>query len=101
MEGEIEEDKVYYATKKFDGLRCVIIKENDKVNIFTRSGQLIEGLVEIEEDCKYLMNDRVYDGELLAENPEGLNSKELYKKTMKIARKKGVKTGLEFHMFDF
>lgn len=89
------------ATKKLDGNRaCVFVRENGVIEIFSREGHLLEGLIEIEEAFAKFPRGQVYDGELLATNEEGLNSKALYKKTSSIMRKKGVKKGLEFHAFD-
>src|SRR5699024_9289369 len=41
-----------------------------------------------------------YDGELIAENPDKLPSKELFNLTQTIVRKKGIKSGLNFIIFD-
>jgi DNA ligase-1 len=62
------EDKVkgeFIVTQKLDGVRCVIIKENDNIKIFSRQGQPIEDLIEIQEEAKLLPNNMVYDGELI------------------------------------
>lgn len=89
------------ATKKLDGNRCVIFVNDDgSVQIFSREGHLMEGYVEIEEAFKGFPSGLVFDGEILATNEEGLNSKDLFKKTSKIVKKKGIKEGLEFHAFD-
>lgn len=96
------EGQEFILTPKLDGMRCIIIKDNDNIEIYSRQGQLIEGLVEIEEEVKSKIEvDRVVlDGELLLKNDKNLHSKDLYRETMKMARKKGVKTGLQFHCFD-
>lgn len=99
FEGKIDGNE-FIVSQKLDGCRCVLIKENGELKIFSRQGQSMEGLVEIEEEAKLLLDNMVYDGELLAQNPDGLSSKELYSVTMKKSRKDGVKTGLEFHCFD-
>lgn len=89
------------ATKKLDGNRaCIFTRENGKIEVYSREGHLLEGLVEIEAVFAQFPKGQVYDGELLATNEEGLNSKDLYKKTSSIMRKKGLKKGLEFHAFD-
>ncbi|KEK23876.1 hypothetical protein BAGA_05390 [Bacillus gaemokensis] len=89
------------ATKKLDGNRaCIFVRDNGVIEIFSREGHLLEGYVEIKEAFAQFPKGQVYDGELLATNEEGLNSKDLYKKTSSIMRKKGVKKGLEFHAFD-
>lgn len=89
------------ATKKLDGNRALVfVRENGKIDIYSREGHKLEGFVELEEEFKYFPRGQVYDGEILATNEEGLNSKELFKKTSKIIKKKGEKRGLEFHAFD-
>jgi DNA ligase 1 len=89
------------ATKKLDGNRCAIFVNDDgSVQLYSREGHLMEGYVEIEEAFKEFPKGQVYDGEVLATNEEGLNSKDLFKKTSKIVKKKGEKKGLEFHAFD-
>lgn len=91
----------FIITTKLDGNRIVAIKQSESnIKFFSRQGQPIEDLVEIEEELKRLPVGYVYDGELLATNIEKLSSKDLYRKTMQIGRKDGIKKGLEFHMFD-
>lgn len=51
-------------TQKFDGLRCTARVEDGNVQLFSRQGQLYEGLIELEEELAQLPNG-VYDGELL------------------------------------
>lgn len=97
------EDRIkgeFIVTTKLDGLRCVIIKEDGGIKIFSRQGQLIEQLVEILEESAKLPDNMVYDGELLLRNDKGLASKDLYRATMKEARKDGIKKNLVFNCFD-
>ena len=88
------------ATKKLDGNRCVVFVRNDGVTLYTREGHIMEGFIEIEEAFSTFKSGFVYDGEILATNEEELNSKDLFQKTNKIVKKKGIKTGVEFHAFD-
>lgn len=90
----------FIITQKLDGNRLIIIKENDEIRFYTRQGKEMTGLIEIEKDMKELPNGFVYDGELIAENPNNLPSDELFNITMKEARKKGIKKGLVFNCFD-
>jgi DNA ligase-1 len=60
----------------------------------------IVSLPEIEADAKLLLDNMVYDGELIAENIDNLPSDELFRITMTKARKDGIKTGLIFNCFD-
>ncbi|MGL6080925.1 MAG: RNA ligase family protein [Gammaproteobacteria bacterium] len=93
-------DGEFFVTLKLDGNRCLVVREGDSVKFFTRKGQQIEGLVELEEQFKEFATDMVYDGELLLEEIEGVESGELFRMTQKIVRKDGEKKGLHFHMFD-
>lgn len=90
----------FILTQKLDGTRLAIIKENGNVKCFSRQGQPVEGLIEILEDMKDFPDNIVLDGELIAENPDNLPSDELFRLTMKIARKDGDKKGLIFNCFD-
>jgi DNA ligase-1 len=96
-EGKLEGE--FYLTTKLDGIRCVLIVEGTDVKMFTRQGQPIEGLVEIEAEARHFL-DGVYDGELIALSDTLTDSKDLYKLTSKIVRKDGIKTGVVFHVFD-
>jgi len=92
--------KEYIVTEKLDGLRCVLIKENGSISIFSRQGQQFEGLVDIETEAAKLDDNMVYDGELILRNDNNLKSKDLYRATMKVARKDGIKENLILNMFD-
>lgn len=90
----------FYVTLKLDGIRCVAIKKDGAVQFFTRQGQPIDDLIEIEEDIASRFADNfVYDGELLLK-PNGMNSADLFRATQKVVRKDGIKKGLAFHVFD-
>jgi DNA ligase-1 len=90
----------FIVTTKLDGIRCVIIKENEALSVFSRQGQPIDDLVEILDEAKYLTDGYVYDGELILNNDKGLVSKDLYRETVKVARKDGEKKNLIFNCFD-
>jgi len=90
----------FYTTLKLDGIRCIAIKNGNSIQFFTRQGQPIDGLVEIEEELKNIsLVNYVLDGELLLK-PNGMNSADLFRATQKVVRKDGIKTGLDFHVFD-
>ncbi|MDY7043624.1 hypothetical protein RVS70_05335 [Virgibacillus sp. M23] len=94
-------EKRVIATKKLDGNRVVVfVKDNGKVELYSREGHKLEGYVEIEEAFTVFPKGQAYDGELLAINDEGLNSRDLFTKTSRIVKKKGLKTGVEFWAFD-
>ena len=59
---------------KLDGHRMCAIKENNIVRFYTRQGQLIEGLIDIEEEFKDVPNGIVLDGELLLKNDNNLGN---------------------------
>lgn len=87
-------------TQKLDGQRLCIIKDNGKIDMMTRNGQTVTGLIEIENEIKQLP-DGVYDGELMLDNINNLPSKTLFTETIKVTRKDGDKTGIIFHVFDY
>lgn len=97
------EGQHFYLTEKLDGIRCIAIVREDEIKLYSRQGQPIEGLVEIEDDLAAVyMNAKecVLDGELLVSDREGIPSKEQYKRTTMIVRKDGVKTGITYNVFD-
>lgn len=87
------------VTEKLDGVRRILIKENGVSRFYSRSGHEDTGLVEILEEAKYLPNNFVYDGELLAKGTFK-DSIALRQATNSIANLKGNKTGLTFNVFD-
>ena len=90
----------FYVTQKLDGNRCIAIKDNDEVRFFTRKGQPIEGMTDLEKEIMKLRNGIVLDGELLLRNDNNLPADELFRETQKVVRKDGVKKNLEFYAFD-
>ena len=95
------EGKEFIVTKKLDGNRCIIFRDDKRIYMYSRSGQLLEGFGELEKELMdKLPEDIVFDGELLLRNTKGLNSKELFQETQKVIRKKGEKKDIEFHIFD-
>jgi DNA ligase-1 len=87
------------VTEKLDGVRRILIKENGVCRFYSRSGHEDTGLVEILAEAKYLPNNFVYDGELLA-NGTFKDSIAQRQATNSIANLKGTKTGLTFNVFD-
>ena len=95
----------FTLTEKLDGFRLATIIHNDKIEFYSRQGQLVEGLVEVEEDMRKLcslenIHNGFFDGELVAVNCEELSSDENYKVVTKTARTKGIKRGLKYNIFD-
>lgn len=88
------------VTEKLDGIRRIIVKEDGNVKAYSRSGHEDTGIVEIlEEVAKFLPNNTVFDGELLAKG-DFVDSIALRQATNSIANSGGVKTGLTFNVFD-
>ena len=87
------------VTEKLDGIRRILVKEDGVCRCYSRSGHEDTGLVEIIEDAKYLPNNTVYDGELLAAGTfkDCIAQRQA---TNSIANSKGTKTGLTFNVFD-
>lgn len=96
---KIDGNTYFILTTKLDGGRIIVIKDNDKLDLYTRQGKRYEGLVDIEKSFKSFPNG-VYDGELLAIG-EFETSGEQYKETMKRSRIKGVKHGLKMICYDY
>lgn len=92
----------FILTTKMDGIRCICIHNMDgSVQFFTRQGQPIKGLVDLEQEAKNFPEGVVIDGELLLENPTGLESKDLYRKTVKIVNSDSPnKRSIYFNAFD-
>ena len=96
------EGREFALTTKIDGGRIIAIKENGQVSFYTRAGQKYEGLIDLEEELKNIIDDNfMLDGELTLLDSKGLCSKDQYKETMKISRKDGPKTGLKMLVFDY
>lgn len=88
------------VTQKLDGMRCTTIKLGDKINLMSRSGQLMTGFVEIEQELRELP-DGVYDGEILADLSIG-NSLDLFASTVSAARTKDTKKkNMTYNVFDY
>lgn len=87
------------VTEKLDGVRRILVKQDGVCRMFSRSGHEDTGLVEILEEAKYLPDNYVYDGELLAKGTFK-DSIALRQATNSIANCKGERTGLTFNVFD-
>jgi DNA ligase-1 len=87
------------VTEKLDGIRRVLVKENGVCRFYSRSGHEDTGLIEILEEARYLPDNRVYDGELLAAG-DFSDSIALRQATNSISNSSGNKTGLIFNVFD-
>lgn len=99
---EYIEGKNFTVTTKHDGIRVNVFKQNGAISFFTRKGQPIFGLLDIEEELSKISIDNfVLDGELMVCNYTSMNSSERYKATTKLVRKDGEKHGVKILVFDF
>lgn len=89
----------FIATEKLDGIRRILVKEKGRCRLYSRSGIEDEGLVEIIEEARYLPDNTIYDGELLAIGTYE-NSIALRQATNSIANRKGIRKGVSFNIFD-
>ena len=97
------EGKTFAITAKLDGFRLIAIKDSSaSVKFYSRVGQLVEGLVEIEREFENIPANMAFDGELTISNYFEMPSKDAYKQASKIIRLKGdtPKTGLTYRVFD-
>lgn len=91
--------KEFTITLKLDGIRCVAIKQDGKVRFFSRQGQEILGLVELQKELESINKASfVLDGELIVDVPG--TSADQYKVTTQVVRKDGDKKGVTFYAFD-
>lgn len=94
-------DELIAITEKLDGIRCLAFKENETVKLFTRQGKPITGLIDIEQALLKVKGDWVFDGELLLDSQEKVDSGTLYRQTVKaVNNKQDIKTGIIFNVFD-
>ena len=91
----------WYASRKLDGVRCIIvIDENGKVTSFSRTGKIFETLGKVEE-CLSRLNIRsvVFDGEICMVDKDG---KEDFQSIMKEIRKKNhTIQNVKYKIFDY
>ncbi len=91
----------FFISLKLDGNRCAIFKEDGKLLLRSRSGQVMEGFVELEEHLAGLKDGYMFDGELLIHDyDKSISSRERFQLTQKIVRKKGPKKNIEYNIFD-
>lgn len=91
----------FELTTKLDGVRCLCIYEDGQLpKFYSRQGQIFEGLDELQFEFRGLPSGHVYDGELLLRNDNNLDSKDLYRETMKVVSADGVKHNIIFNAFD-
>ena len=93
------ENEKWLASRKLDGVRCIIRKEDDGVKAFSRSGKEFETLQKVIDDVKLMPGDFVLDGELCITDDSG---KEDFQNVMKeIRRKNHTIENPKFFIFDY
>lgn len=92
----------FFLTEKLDGIRCYVRIERGQPTLFTRQGQVITGLTEMEDELRAIADGRTFDldGELVVSDYAHLHSKEGYRETIKIVRRNGEKSGVTYKIFD-
>lgn len=83
--------KFIFITEKLDGNRCFARVKDHTCTFYARSGRIIEGLDEVDNELSRL-TDGWYDGELIANS---------FQETQSQARRKGKKKDLVFNVFDY
>lgn len=80
---------------KYDGVRAIVIVQNDNAVIYSRNGKLLTNFPHIEKAfSKKIFNNLVFDGEVMSEDFQALMKQ--------IHRKKGAQTeDAYFALFDF
>ena len=82
------EKDTWYASRKIDGVRCLIIEEDGEPTFYSRQGRKYETLSVIADAIKKIDNwsDFVFDGEICLVDKDG---NEDFSSVMKVIRKKG------------
>lgn len=99
-EKELNDD--FYVTIKLDGVRFIVIVDNQGNKIaLSRNGFILEGFDNFLNQLE-LKNGYLYDGELLPSDLTITDSKEQYRQIMKITRTKGDKkaNSMIYNIFD-
>ena len=92
-------DNDWFISRKLDGVRCLCVIENGKVNLFSRNRKPFHTLSLLQQEIESFVNlkDGVFDGEII-DNYE----KDSFKKVMEqISRKNYCLENFEFRIFDF
>ncbi|MCL2569755.1 MAG: hypothetical protein FWE16_00935 [Firmicutes bacterium] len=93
--------KEFVVTQKLDGVRAVLIFQNDTGVFYSRGGRVIEDLIDLQSEANKLDKNYVYDGELLIQNPKPeMDAAEIYRATVKITASDDIKRGITFNIFD-
>lgn len=92
------ENERWYASRKLDGVRCIIRKEGDSIKAFSRNGKEFWTIQKILDEVKNISGDIVLDGEVCIVNEHG---EEDFQNVMKeIRRKNHTINDPKFFIFD-
>ena len=93
------ENEEWLASRKLDGVRCIIRKENGKVNAYSRQGNEFTTLGKVLDDVDQMNGDFVLDGEICLMDENG---NEDFQGIMKqIKRKNHIIENPKYIVFDF
>ena len=91
--------EIWLASRKLDGVRCIIRKENDNVTAYSRAGKEFTTLQKILDDVAKMPGDFVLDGEVCLMGKDG---NEDFQGIMKqIKRKNHTITSPNYIVFDY
>jgi len=65
------ENEEWLASRKLDGVRCIIRKEGNKINAFSRAGKEFLTLQKVLDDVSKIPGDFVLDGEICMMDKDG------------------------------
>ena len=65
------ENEEWLASRKLDGVRCIIRKEGDKVTAYSRQGNEFTTIQKVLDDVKLMPGDFVLDGEICLMDENG------------------------------
>jgi DNA ligase 1 len=65
------ENEEWLGSRKLDGVRCIIRKEDDKANAYSRQGNEFTTLQKVLDDVKLMSGDFVLDGEICMMDEKG------------------------------
>lgn len=86
----------FVVQPKLDGIRCVAVKEDGSVVLFTRNGKTIHGMEHITNVLDFIMNNgEIFDGELYQ---HGSSFSEIYSNIKSPFQ--SVRQEIQYHIFD-
>ena len=65
------ENEVWLASRKLDGVRCIIRKEGDDIKAYSRQGNEFTTIQKVLDDVKLMSGDFVLDGEICLMDENG------------------------------